>query len=96
MKITRGLKKELTEVAQEYLENLEHNCWHFVEEIEHEYNGKIYTFQFEGECASAYEPDIHYLEGAYCGDTGGSVTIENIEVQDLQVYDEENDKWIEL
>ena len=45
-------------------------------------------------CNSVYEPEAHYLEGAYCGDSGGETTIENIEVVELQIWNSENEEFI--
>lgn len=95
MKITKRLIKTCTEWAEAYLEyEYEHNCWLFMEEQTINYRGHEVTFSFEGCCHSTYAPEHHYLEGQYCGDTGGEVTIQSIEVQDLRIWDEENEEWI--
>lgn len=97
MKITKRLIKTCTEWAEAYLEHdYEHNCWCYKEEVEINYRGQEVIFSFEGCCHSSYEPDHHYLEGQYCGDTGGSVTVERVEVVKLMILDEDQDEWIKI
>ena len=97
MKITNRLKKALTEWAEAYLEHeYEHNCWLFKDDAEIVYRGQEIQFTFEGICNSSYAPEEHYLEGQYCGDTGGETTVQSIEVVDIQVYDSENDNYIKI
>ena len=60
------------------------------------YKGQEVVFSFEGICNSVYEPEAHYLEGAYCGDSGGETTIDSIEVVELQIWNSENEEFIAI
>ena len=89
----KKLEKDLRQVAEELLEyNYDHNVWHLIEE---EWEGHL--FRFEGECRShVKEGGSMMLEGAYCGDYQGELVIEDVEVQDLEMWDNEKDEWVAL
>jgi len=91
MEITKKERKYLEEVAKESLQNdFVHNEWHEVElHIQNiNYPFKNYNIKFEGKCTSTYYED---------NTTGfGESEIDNIEIQDLLFWDEDQEEWREV
>lgn len=98
MRITKGLIKHLMEWAESDLEHdREHNVWHYVEEAETTYKGHEVIFSFEGTCSSWVKDGGRMIvEGEYCGDYDGEIVITGVEVQELKIYNEKEDEWLDV